>query len=290
MTKLPRLLLLTLIGAALLVSLTLPAWSRVLQAQGYGGYVDLQVQLSGPGGAVVAGGPLDLSVETSNAGPDSADAVALTLAADASVRLTSSAGCADSPTFNVRCALGLPLLPGSSLPSAFFGTLDPDARGVAAVGVFASSIETDLVPGNEIDVIGFPIMARRDLSALLLSPVPETLSDGRLQWQVELANFGPSSARQISVSTSSYSANSEPAEQVCQSIGAALCPEQSPDGGFLMPGARLVYSITLPALSEANPANLIALSLWSSEGEETGSEPNDVYFSFGDALFADGGE
>lgn len=290
MTNLPRVLLLTLIGAALLVSLALPAWSRVLQAQGYGGYVDLQVQLSGPNGAAVAGEPLSVSVETSNAGPDSADSAALTLAADASLRFTSSAGCADSPVFNVRCALGLPLPPGSSLPSAFFGELDPDARGFATVGVFASSIETDLVPGNEIDVIGFPIVARRDLSASLLSPVPETLVDGRLVWQVEMRNFGPSSARLVNVWTGSYSWSAEPVEHVCQSIGAALCPEQASGAGFLMPGARLLYSIVMPALTEANPLNTVAMSLWGNEGDESGSEPNEVFFSYGDALFADGGE
>lgn len=290
MSKLPRLLLLTLIGAALLVSLTLPAWSRVLQAQGYGGYVDLQVQLVGPGGAAVAGEPLSFSVETSNAGPDSADSPALTVAADASLRFTSSAGCVDSPIFNVRCALGLALLPGTSLPLAFFGELDADARGFATVGVFATSIETDVQPGNEIDVVGFPIVARRDLSATLLSPVPETLVDGRLMWQVEMRNFGPSSARQVVVSIGSFSGSGEPVEHICQSIGAAVCPVQSSSDGSLMPGTRLLYSIATPPLSESNTSNTIWLSLWGGEGEETGSEPNDVYFSYSDALFADSGE
>lgn len=290
MKKLPHLLLLTLASVGLFVSLAFPAWSRVLQAQGYGDYVDLHVMIDGPSAPVVAGAALTFGVETGNAGPDQADFPALTVAADPVLHFDSSAGCADSPTFNRRCQLGLPLPAGASLPAAFFGRLDADARNFATFGVAATSAETDLAPGNEIAVLAFPIQVERDLGARLLDPHPETLPDGRLRWQVEFENFGPSSARLVRVYTDSYSYGGGSIEHQCQSAGNASCPSPFQDDGFLMPGERLSYAVTLPPLSEANPGDFVNMSIWSSETGEVGSQPEFVSFQYLDALFADGSE
>jgi hypothetical protein len=283
-----RLVFSTTCLGALAVSAIYPAWGAVQRSRAYGGYVDMALQSLGVPTSVVAGGEITVPVRISNLGPETADFPQVVFSTDSTFWLTATTGCLGSPQASPRCQLDGPLAAGESRDVSFVGRLSPAARGTLTLGAFAMSEAIDVQPGNETVLAAPTIAAYTDLRVQAVSAQPTVAPDGRVVWELEVSNVGPSDALIPNV----WFSNGPWGKDVitCTTIGAnARCP-QHPQGGWIGNDSKLRYNVSMPPLSAQ--VSVVHVQLSVAPLGETELEWSDNNFSavYSDGLFQDGME
>jgi hypothetical protein len=273
---------------ALAVSAIYPAWGAVQRSRAYGGYVDMALQSLGLPTSVVAGGEITVPVRVNNLGPETADFPQVVFSADSVFRLTASSGCLGSPQASPRCQLDAPLAAGESRDVSFIGQLHPSARGILTLGAFAISEAIDVQPGNETVVAAPTIAAYTNLRVQAVNELPTVAADGRVVWEFDVSNIGPSDALlpNVSFSTDPWGE----AMLTCTTTGAhARCPEH-PLGGWIGNDSTLRYNVSMPPLSQQVTAMYVLLTVGPQGETELDWGDNTAFVSFSDGLFQDGME
>jgi len=265
--------------AALTVSALYPAWGAVLQTQAYGGYADIVLHTLGlPSNTIPGVGP-SLPLRVTNLGPDAVEHPQVVFSADPLLQLTATTGCLGSPAPLPRCQLP-PMAPGDSFDIDFSAGLPPWARGMVTLGAYASAETIDTVPGNEMIIAAPRIDAYVNLEVRLLDEQPVIGNDGWLEWTIEVANHGPSTALVTAISTNVFP------------TGAIVCAVQGqdsscPDGTGARIGAlsSLIFTMHVPPLGNGNASIYFYLSAHPVE-TDTDPDNNLRQFSYDDLLFA----
>jgi len=197
---------------------------------------DLRLSLTSPAELPLAGESHMLSLEVRNAGPSVARGVVLETVSSPGVQLEPAAGsgsaadgCAQSIAHGIRCALG-------SIAAGATVSLELEAKLAGDLGEGASieyssearSAETDPNPSAARASLTMGVAARSDLSLELIGP-DEVEPGASIEYQVRVANLGPSRARDAGV------AIELPAGVVLDAAAAAATGCTVGDDGLICP-------------------------------------------------------
>ena len=269
---------------AIAISVIFPSWASVVQSQAYGGYVDMALESLGFPDEVVAGTEVTLPLRVSNLGPDTADYPQVVFSSGARFQLAATSGCISSPQVQSQCLIPAPLAPGESRDLTFTGVVDPGARGLVTPAAFALSEAIDEQAGNEIVVAAITVLTFVDVEVRPLTLNPQVAVDGRLYWDIEVANRGPSDAQQMWLRF--YPTPFDDLDLDCVAIGPrSQCPDQNSLVSIGRAGA-LNFRASFPPLSEAVPE--VALTIFAHPAEfESDNSNNNVYLLHADPVHSD---
>ncbi len=179
---------------------------------------DLSLAKSHTGGSVAAGDEVTFDLAVHNAGPSDAAAdvvvtdtlpVGMTYVSSTGTGWTCVAGTPDASGQVVTCTLGggAAVLAGTDAPALALtaqvaSDVDPDTLAGGALTNTASvtSPTTDPKPGNNTDTDLVPVTTSADLSITKTHDADAVRVGDQLEFTLQIANAGPSTARDVSVS------------------------------------------------------------------------------------------
>lgn len=269
---------------AIMVSVIFPSWAAVVQSQAYGGYVDMALESLGFPDEVIAGTEVTLPLRVSNLGPDTADYPQVVFSSGARFQLAATSGCISSPLVQSQCLIPAPLAAGESRDLAFTGVVDPGARGLVTPAAFALSEGIDEQAGNEIVVAAITVLTEVDVGVRPLTLNPQVAVDGRLYWDIEVTNRGPSDAQQLRLQF--YQSSTDEFDLDCEAIGLnSQCPDQIGRAGIGRAGA-LNFRASFPPLSAVMPEAALSIYAQPTESEADYSD-NNVFLLHADLMHVD---
>ena len=270
----------TALLAAALASVAAPGWSDTLRLEGYYDYVDLSLSLQLPN-TLTPGAASVVAAVAANAGPGTADYPVLLLSTDAALQAEGVSGCVSPAVPQRTCALQA-IAADTSQTASLLLHVDPFARGTVVLGAAVSSEAIETRPGDEISVVALPLVAEAETRVAFVDTKPEVMPDGRLLWQVNVDNDGPSAAIAPAVVNASVSFGG-PVLTECRTDASSSCPETL---NYLSPGSGWTMLFIAQPLSRDNPEIQVGFHV---QPREIGNDPgNDgVFLVYRDVLLID---
>lgn len=216
---------------------------------------------------LVAGRPATFTITVKNNGPQTATGVTVTDAIPAGLTgvTATSGGGTCSGTGTITCALSN-LAVGASTTITVTGTVSPSLSPGAALTNTASvsGTLTDPVPGNNTATASGTLTASADLSIVKTFDPSNPVAGGPVTYFLDIANAGPSEARDVRVTdpldpATTFVSVSTPQGTCSQSAGLVSCQL-----GTILPGGTVRVQITTTLASGAEAVVQNSASVTSS--------------------------
>nr|WP_235438939.1 autotransporter domain-containing protein [Candidatus Rhodobacter lobularis] len=159
---------------------------------------DLSLAIADSPDPVTPGQNLVYTVTASNAGPQTAQSVAVNLPVPTGTTLVSTTGCAEDPSGAATCSLGN-IASGGNAQYTLTVTVDAATSGTVSASGTVSSSTSDPVAGNNTATASTSAPATADISITKSDGVTSANSGGTTTYSIVVANAGPSADPAVSV-------------------------------------------------------------------------------------------